>query len=157
MVHFNDPWFEFLIDEHIKAKDLETHRVFNVVRLTRAVGMGQHRLHCAETLDDYRLDIVQNLLAIVTALIDVFHCERHRSFVASIVFFTSDVFLKFVTEFIDGVVRQMHEQVGQVRLGRGFVFLGGQTAEPFIVKVDAKRVNPTKQDVNAQVKFELVN
>ena len=33
MVHFENPWFEFVVQEDIEAQDLEAHGVLDVIRL----------------------------------------------------------------------------------------------------------------------------
>lgn len=63
------------------------------------------------------------------------------------------VSLEVVIVFVDGVVRQVHEQVTQVAFGGANVFTGCKTCQTFLEDEDAQRVYSVDESVDAQVEF----
>ena len=52
MIDLQDPWFELLIEEDVEAKDLEAHRVLDIIWLAGTVSVSQLWLNSADSLDD---------------------------------------------------------------------------------------------------------
>ena len=58
MVDLQNPGLELVVKVDVEAKDLETHRVFNIVGLARSVSVRKLRLNCADCFDDCGLDVM---------------------------------------------------------------------------------------------------
>lgn len=105
MVHFEDPRFKLVIQEDVKAKNLEAHRVFCVVRLTRPICVAKHWLNGTKCLDDHRFNIMKNFFSIMASLLNVVQSECQTSFVTKVIRINTLVRHIVRAEFINRIVR----------------------------------------------------
>ena len=75
MIDFKDPGPQLIIQEDVEAEDLEAHRVLDVIRLARAVGVCKLRLHRADCLDDGGFDVVKNPCRVMAHFLDILEGE----------------------------------------------------------------------------------
>jgi hypothetical protein len=64
MVHFQQPWTCYLVQQDIKTQDLKSHVVLQIPLLTRLICLRQVRLHSHHCLDHNRLDLLPKLVNI---------------------------------------------------------------------------------------------
>ena len=55
---------------------------------------------------------------------------------------------------VDGVVRQVHEEVIQVVIARRYILFCSESGEAFSIHVDSKGVEATEEDIDTKIKFE---
>ena len=58
------------------------------------------------------------------------------------------VLLKFTIELVDGIIRQMHVQVVEIRVVWWLVLFSSEPSYPLLMNVDPKRVDPIEQYVD---------
>ena len=143
VVYLKDPGFEFVVEENVEPEDLKTHRVLNVVWLAWTIRMRKLWLDCANSLDNRRLDVMEDSCWVMSHLVDVLHRERQTPFMAQVIFLTPFVLNVVAWHLVDRVIRKVHIQVIKIVLVGWSVLACCQTAESLIVKKDSQRVNTT--------------
>ena len=83
--------------------------------------------------------------------------RSHTSFVADIVILGAVICFEVFTLFIDSVVGQVHAQVAQVAPNWRHVLLSGKPRQTLLENKHSQRGNSSNQDVNPQVKLQVVN
>ena len=64
---------------------------------------------------------------------------------------------EIVAIFIDSIIGKVHEEVIQVGIGRADIFLSGETCQAFLVNKNSEGIYTIEEDIDAEVKFEIVN
>ncbi len=64
--------------------------------------------------------------------------------------------LESIIVFIDGVVRQMHEQVVQVAFGRAYVFTCRKSSQTFLINKDPKWIYSIDQSIDTQIELKPI-
>ena len=122
MINFDDPRFQRLIQENIKAQNFKTHRVLQIIWLTTPISMSDLRLNRNQRFDNRLFNIIHDFFRVVALLLDVLHRKGETPFVADIIFHRCLVLFVIFVRFVYGVVRQMHVQITQVSMSRRLVF-----------------------------------
>ena len=94
---------------------------------------------------------------IMTKLLDVLEGKSETAFMSLVILINSCIDNIVSSRFVDGVVCQMHIQIIQVALSWRFVFCCCKSAKPFLIEINSQGVNTTKQNINSQIKFQVVN
>ena len=157
MIDLEDPGLELLVEEDVEAEDLEAHRVLDVVRLARPVRVRQLGLHRADRLDDGLFDVVEDPRRVVAHLLDVLHGEGEAALVAQVVLLAALVLDVVARHLVDRVVRQVHVEVVEIVLVGRSILASGQSAKALLVEQDPERVDTAEQNVDPQVKLQLVD
>ena len=119
--------------------------------------MRQLRLHRADRLNDDVFDVTENLLRVVAHLLDILQRKSQTALVTHLVLLAALVLDVVACRLIDGVVSEVHVEIAEVVLIWRPILASGQAAQPFFVEQNAQRVNSAQQNVDSQVKLQLVD
>lgn len=147
-----------MVEYHVEPEYLEAHRILQVIRLRRPIGVLQRGLHRDDGLGDHVLDFNPQQVSIHLrlALPDMLKYGGKTAFVPTGVLVLILVSLEVVVVLVDRVVRQVHKQVAQVALGGTHVFTGRKASQAFLEDEDAQRVDAIDEGVDAQVELVAV-
>ena len=119
--------------------------------------MSKHRLDRTKTLNYNIFDIREHLFTVETLLINVAHRKSKTPLMADFIFIATCIFFKFVAEFIDCIVRQVHKHIGKIVASRWLVFLSCKAAKSLIVEINPQRIDSTQQYVDSKIKLQFVD
>jgi len=77
--------------------------------------------------------------------------------VADVIVFGVSILFESIGLLVDGVVGQMHEEVVEVAAHGTFVVFGCKPGQSFFVNKTPQRGNSGDENVNSQVKLEVVD
>lgn len=166
VVHFNEPRFQVRVEHNVKPKDLEAERVLGILRLCRSHevldGMNRSKqcLHAnlfdllPELLRNRRLALCPTLFSVAIDLLE--YCGE-ASLVADIVHLGINILLKVWVLLVDGVVGQVHEQVGQIIRPGANILYSGETRKAFFIDEAAEGRSASDEHVEAQVELEIID
>jgi hypothetical protein len=80
--------------------------------------------------------------------------ERQRTLVPNAVIIFAFILNELTTAFVDGIVRQMHEEVIKVTVVRRYILFSGESRETFFVAVNSERIYSTKKHVYPQIELQ---
>lgn len=89
--------------------------------------------------------------------VHLFQHRAHRPLMPHIVLLRILIIHELLRVLVDGVVRQVHLQVGQIRPHGALIGLRGKPGEPLLENVDSQRINPGNEGVNPQVELQAVD
>lgn len=102
-------------------------------------------------------DFSHQFLCVISFGLKKFEHSPKRPFVSLVILILVFVLLKFTIELVDGIIRQMHVQVVEIRVVWWLVLFSSEPSYPLLMNVDPKRVDPIEQYIDPQVEFEIVD
>jgi len=140
VVYLENPWLETRVKHNIKAKNFETHRVFDVIWLATFVNMCQLRLYRAYCLNYGLFNISLNLVYIVPLRLKVSPNISKGTFMAYRIIIFAFILYKLGAILIDSIVSKVHKEIIQVIVCRWYILFCSKSRQSFFVHIYPQRV-----------------
>ena len=162
LIHLNQVRFRLAVQQNVKAENLETQLAFEVVRLTRFVGVVQRGVR-----RDYSLhNNVAYLPFQLFVVLSVVHQLRKHAFEAAFVrarfifvvgTLAARILHKILVMLVYRIIRQMHIQIVYVAVIWLFIFFSCHSHKPIFEHENSQRIYAVKQGIDSQIEFLVVN
>lgn len=153
-VDFEEPGFKLVVNEDVKAEELEAV-VF--VRAKHFDCVVYDVLTRYDRLQNYVLYLFPNRFIILTIELHPLSQGGNRPLRPLAVIQRILVLLEVGIVLVQGVVRQMHILLSFQASFADDIFLSGKSGQPIFIDVDAEGINAGERDIDSQVELVAVN
>jgi len=156
VVDFEQIGLQTAIDHYVQSENFEAHVVLVVIRLALLILTRKERLHGNYRFDNDIVNLLQERCYVVLGLLQQLQHRSEASLMARLQANGQLILHELFITLIYCIVREVHEEVIEVVVS-WLVDFGRKPGQAFLIDIDSQRVAASKETVNSEIEFEILD